>query len=184
MKIGIKKKKQQTYNCFLAADSCWLLSSDHLLLRSEAHSLAGGVSVQMTKAWVSHCNASSCLHQELASETLQAWKKGLSQGFRKRNIYSFCLEEPVIFKPHSDDYDINSWKIQFYLCSASESATILFLCISVQHIPLRTVLHVWVLKQLELTNDGIAIFVVRISKSQVHTKAHCDYLFSLQSGRI
>lgn len=132
------KKEKKSCNCFLAADSCWLLSTDHLFLRNEAHSLAGGISVQVAKAWVSHCNASSCSHQKLASETLQAWKKGLSQGCWKRNIYSFCLEEPAVFKPHADHHDADSWKIQCCLCSAGESATIFFSCISVQHIALRT----------------------------------------------
>lgn len=43
-KIVIKKKKN-SYDCFLPSDSCWLWSTDHLLLRYEAHSLAGGISV-------------------------------------------------------------------------------------------------------------------------------------------
>lgn len=151
-KIVIKKKKK-----FL-----WLLSSFWFLLAvvywPSFVKIWGSqpgwwhVCVQVTKAWVSHHNAYSRLHtirlsnRILLQKPLQAWKKGLSQGCWKRSIYCFCLEEPVVFKSCADDHDINSWRTQSCLYSAGKRITTFSLGISVQYVPLRTGLHVWLLK--------------------------------------
>lgn len=109
---NLKKKRKKNYNCCPASDSCWLWSPDHLLLRYEDHSLAGGIfacrCASSAPIMSLHLHTIQLSNRNLLQKLCKYGKKRMLENMEKRVF--FCLEKPVVFKPCADGHGINSWR--------------------------------------------------------------------------